>query len=134
MRSATKVLAVGLAILGLLALSGGAALAQGGGNSAGNSQYVDPLSGNGHHKGSSHSSSSSGTSSASASNSTSTTVSPTLSPSAPSSVAGSTTSSSTKASSKSLPFTGLNLWACIALGVGLLTAGIALRRALARAY
>jgi hypothetical protein len=138
MLSATKALLAGVVILGLLALTGGVALAQGGGNSAGNSQYVDPLSGNGHHKSSSHSSSSQGTSTSSSSSSTTTTSttagSSTLSSSAPSSVAGNTTSSSTKDSSKALPFTGLNLWACVALGVGLLGAGLALRRALARAY
>jgi hypothetical protein len=49
-------------------------------------------------------------------------------------VAGTTSSTGSKASSKTLPFTGLNLWACVALGVGLLAAGLALRRALARAY
>ncbi len=52
MRSRTGILACGLVVLGLL-LSTGTALAGGGGGSAGNSQYVDPLSGqphSGHHK------------------------------------------------------------------------------------
>ena len=133
MRSRKVMLVCGLVLLGLL-LSGGTALAGGGGGSAGNSQYVDPLSSqshSGHHK-----TKSTGTS---ASTTTSTTPSSsTLSQSAPSSVSSGTTSSgSTKSSAgsgKTLPFTGLNLWACIGLGLGMLGAGLALRRALARVY
>lgn len=128
----------GLVILGLFALDGGVALAGGGGgsNSAGNSQYVDPLSGNGH-KGTHHSGSSSGTSSSSGTTSSSTTSSSSgtsspLSQSAPTSVSG--TPVSTTTSSKTLPYTGLNLWACVAVGMALLAAGLGLRRVLARTY
>ena len=141
MRLASRALATGLIILGLLTLTGGVALAQGGGgnNSAGNSQYVDPLAANGHSKGGSHGSGSQGASGPiTSANTTTTTGSSTLSPSAPTSVTGnassSSSSTSTQASSKTLPFTGLNLWACVGLGVGLLAAGLALRRALARTY
>lgn len=133
-------LACGLVVLGML-LGAGSAVAGGGGGSAGNSQYVDPLSGqphSGHHKTAS-SSTSTGTSTTSTTSNSST-----LSQSAPSSVSSGTTSSqsasttsshsSAGSSGKTLPFTGLNLWACIGLGLGLLGAGLALRRTLARAY
>lgn len=134
MRSRKVTLVCGLVVLGLL-LSGGTALAGGGGGSAGNSQYVDPLSAqphSGHHK-----TKASGTS---ASTTTSTTPSSsTLSQSAPSSVGSSTTSSTTPSQSsagsgKTLPFTGLNLWACIGLGLGMVGAGLVLRQILARVY
>ncbi len=137
MRLARRALLAGLIILGLLALTDGAALAQGGGNnSAGNSQYVDPLANSGHSKGGS---SSQGTSTPTTSaNATPPTGSSTLSQSAPTSVTGSTSSSSSgtssQASSRTLPFTGLDLWACVGLGVALLAAGLALRRVLARVY
>jgi hypothetical protein len=130
-------LVCGLVVLGLL-LGAGPALAGGGGGSAGNSQYVDPLSGQPHP--SHHKTRSSSTSAASSTSTTSTSPSSTLSQAAPSSVSSSTTSSqspsnaSSSSSGKTLPFTGLNLWACIGLGLGLLGAGLALRRALARTY
>jgi dipeptide/tripeptide permease len=140
MRSATRALGACLVMAGLLALASGVAQAQGGGNnSAGNSQYVDPLSANGHSKHGSHSSGSSGSTTTTTVTTTTTTTatgSSTLSPSAPSSVSGSGTPSrsSSADSGKTLPYTGLNLGACVALGLGLLAGGLALRRALARAY
>lgn len=139
MRSATRALGACLVMVGLLALASGVAQAQGGGNnSAGNSQYVDPLGGSSHSKQGSHSSSSSGSTATTPTTTTTTgsAGSSTLSPSAPSSVGGTTTSAtaSTTGAGRTLPYTGLNLWACVALGLGLLAGGLALRRVLAGAY
>jgi hypothetical protein len=129
MRPRTRILACGLVVLGLVLMGAGSAVADsgGGGGSAGNSQYVDPLSG--HSSGHSKSKSTTTTASTSSSTPSSGSSSSTLSQSAPSSV-----STSTSSTGRTLPFTGLNLWACIGLGLGLLGAGLALRRALARVY
>jgi hypothetical protein len=121
----TRTLACGLIVLGLLLLGTGSALAGGGGGSAGNSQYVDPLSAkpSGHHK-----TQTTTTTAGTPSTTGTSTGSSTLSQSAPSSVA------SSGSSGKKLPFTGLDLWACIGLGLGLLGVGLALRRTLTRMY
>ena len=126
MRSRTGCLACGLVVLGLL-LSAGTALAGGGGGSAGNSQYVDPLSGqphSGHHK-----SKSSSTSASTSATTSTTSSSSTLSQSAPSSVSSSTSSSrldeARLAPARRCPSPGSNLWACIGLGLGMLGVGLA---------
>ena len=125
MRLLTRIVVCSLAVMALgLTMTTTALAGGGGGNSAGNSQYIDPLHNGGHHKGGHSSGSSSGQSS-----STSTSGSSTLSSSAPSGVG--TTSSSTQATGQTLPYTGLNLGACVALGVALLLAGVGLRRVLA---
>ena len=127
-------------------LAGAAAvLASGTSTSAGDQQYVDPLTGTGssntsHPSGSSgsgsgSSSSSSGSSSSSSGSSSSTSNTP-LSQSAPSTLnSGTSGSSASSASGTSsgghggtLPFTGLNVWACVGIGVGLLGTGLVLRR------
>jgi hypothetical protein len=118
----TRALVCCVALIALgLATSTTALAGGGGGNSAGNSQYIDPLHNGGHHHGSGSHGSSSGSS-------TSTAGSSTLSPSAPSGV-GSTASA--QGTSRTLPYTGLNLEACVALGLALLLAGFGLRRVLA---
>jgi hypothetical protein len=104
-------------------LGAGAALA-GSGNgcpgSAGDSQYIDPLS-------------CPKTTSTSTPPPPTTTTSPsstTTTPPATVASATTTTSGSPTAHdpSGSLPHTGLDLWVAIALGLGLLTAGIAMRK------
>jgi hypothetical protein len=115
-------------------------LASGTTTSAGDQQYVDPLTGTGssgtsHPSGSTGSGSSSSNSGSSSSPATSNT---TLSQSTPSTLASGTASSSSSSGSgtatassahgSTLPFTGMNVWACIAIGVGLLATGLVLRR------
>lgn len=125
MRLLTQVLVCAVAVIGLgLATSTTALAGGGGGSSAGNSQYIDPLHNGGHHHGSSSGSSSSGSSGSSSSSGSST-----LTPSSP--TLGST--SSAQATARTLPYTGLNLEACVALGLALLLAGFGLRRVLASA-
>jgi hypothetical protein len=128
MRFATRLMVCCLAVTVLGLAASATTLAQGGGgNSAGNSQYVDPLhNGGGHHSG--HGSSS-GTSTSGSSTTTTTSGSSTPPPSQ-SSGAGST-SSSPQAAGRTLPYTGLNLEACVGLGLALLAAGFGLRRILA---
>jgi hypothetical protein len=113
----------------------GAAAALANGPSAGDQQYIDPLSGSHHH---SKSNTSSGSSS------TTPTVTPTTSTPAPATVTPTTSTTATSASStpsttttssgshdpsgKTLPFTGFDVWLAAALGLGLLTTGVYLRR------
>ncbi len=117
-----------LAAIGLLGTA--TALASGTGTSAGDQQYVDPLT-----------TTTAPTTTTQASTPSTTQTSP--SPSSSAASAGTTTSSTTsttpssastaRASSGTLPYTGLNVEASLALGLGLVGAGVALRRALARA-
>src|SRR2546421_3526416 len=124
-------------------LAGAAAvLAQGTSTSAGDQQYVDPLTGSNtssQPSGSSSSSSSgsgssSGSTSSSGAGSSSSTGSSSDSQSSSTLTSGSTGSASasgtgTSASARgTLPFTGMNVWACVAIGVGMLGAGLVLRR------
>lgn len=132
-----------LIALSASSLVGAAAVfASGTSTSAGDQQYVDPLTGTtttSHPSGSSgssssSSSSSSGSSSAGSSSSTSNTQLSQTTQSTQGSGTSSSSDSSGAASSTSghsgtLPFTGLNLWACAAIGLGLLGAGLVLRRA-----
>lgn len=101
-------------------------LASGTSTSAGDQQYVDPLTAT--TSTSQTATSSSGSSSSGSSSSSSSSSS--LSSAAPSPLASGTTSSSstTSAHSGTLPFTGMNVWACVAIGVGLLGTGLVLRR------
>ncbi|HZU60078.1 MAG TPA: hypothetical protein VE983_03890 [Solirubrobacteraceae bacterium] len=141
MNRSARMLVCLAATLGLVLAGAGPALA--GGGSAGNSQYVDPLSGHGHHH-----SSSQGSSAGSSSSSTTTTTTTSsgsgnsLTTSPPSSVGGSSSTSSSASGtsstshhdpphlSRTLPYTGLNVWACALLGAMLLAAGAVLRRGL----
>jgi hypothetical protein len=127
-----------VALVALVLLAPVAALA----DSAGDQQYVDPLGGSttpGTHK-SSHPSSpspsptpSSQSSSAptspatsSASTATATTVA------ASSSTPAASSDPSGQSSTATLPFTGLDLWPSVAIGIGLLGSGVALRLVLRR--
>jgi cytoskeletal protein RodZ len=126
-----------LTVLCAVALLGPvAALANG--PSAGDQQYIDPLSGT-HHHSKSNSSSSSSTSSSSTPTSTGSTqptapATPTTTTTAPAPAA--TSASSTPAapsrshdpSGKTLPFTGFDVWLAAGLGLGLLASGVYLRR------
>jgi cytoskeletal protein RodZ len=115
---ARSLLAV-LIVLGLFAaLVPAAALA--GGSSAGDNQYVDPLSGVHSHSGSSSSSpssSSAGTSATAAASATS-----------PTATTAGTTSTGASSKSKTLPFTGFDDWQAAALGGLLVIGGLGLRR------
>lgn len=128
-----RVILIFACLIGLVAgsLTGAAAvLASGTNTSAGDNQYVDPLAGTTHASSSptsspSSSSSSSGSSSSSSNSSLST---------APSTLASGSSSSTdptgtgSSAHGGTLPFTGMNIWACVAIGAGLLGAGVLLRR------
>jgi hypothetical protein len=125
-------------------LAGAAAvLASGTSTSAGDQQYVDPLTGS---NTTTHPSSSSNTgSTGSGSTGSGSTGSGSSSSSSPSTTNGTlssspATSSGTSSSSTSdpgtsagghsgtLPFTGMNVWACVAIGAALLGTGLVLRR------
>jgi hypothetical protein len=124
-----------LVSLSAIFLGGAAAVLASGGTStsAGDQQYVDPLTGT---NGSSHPSTSSSSSSSGSGSSSSGTSSPTsnssLAPSSTSSSSdpgGSSGSGSTaSAHSGTLPFTGMNVWAAVAIGLGLFGTGLVLRR------
>ena len=108
------------------------ALASGTGTSAGDQQYVDPLTSTTSTRTTTHAS----TTPAASSSTTPAPSSPAVSTGSTTSAPATTTpasSSTSHASSGTLPFTGLNIEACLAVGVGLLAAGLALRRAVAAA-
>lgn len=124
-------------LIGCLALAvgsgvlSGAALAQGTSTSAGDQQYVDPLTST------SAAPPTSSTPSAPSSSQPSTpgTAAPQASP-APvaGSAAGSASSSASNGqSSGTLPYTGLNVWAIAAVGLGLIGGGVLLRLTVRRA-
>jgi hypothetical protein len=100
------------------------ALASGTGTSAGDQQYVDPLT----------------TTTATTTTHGSTSPAPATTPAATSTAVSSTSttptasaaSSSAQPTSGTLPYTGLNVGACMAVGIGLLGAGLVLRRIVAR--
>ena len=112
-----------LVLTGALALLGaGASLAAsspGCSGSAGDQQYVDPLG-------------CPTTSTSSAPPPTTPTTTPAQQTPTPATVASATTTTPTSADPKSssgkLPYTGLELWPSVALGVALFGAGVALRR------
>jgi hypothetical protein len=111
-----------LIVLGLFAaLIPAAALANG--SSAGDNQYVDPLSGV--HSGNSSSSSSS---SASGTAGTSATAATTATTTTPTATTAGTTSTAASRKSKTLPFTGFDDWQAAGLGVLLMVGGLGLRR------
>ena len=116
----------GLLVLLALPLAG-TALASGTGTSAGDQQYVDPLT----------TTAPASTTPASTTPAASTAPATASSSGASTSSAGSTTTttpttSSAQATSDTLPYTGLNVEACVAVGIGLLGAGLVLRRIVAR--
>jgi hypothetical protein len=118
--SRTRSLLAVLIVLGLFAaLIPAAALA--GGSSAGDNQYVDPLSGVHAHSG--NSSSSTTTSSAG----TSATAAPSATATSPTATTAGTTSKSASGKSKTLPFTGFDDWQAAGLGGLLMVGGLGLR-------
>lgn len=127
-----------LVVLGALALLAPASALAGGPPSAGNSQYIDPLTGSGQssssHSNSSHASTSPATtpSTPSSSSSGSTSTTPSTTSTTPSTT-GSTASTgkSKDPSSKTLPHTGFNVPLAVLAGVLLLASGAALRRRIA---
>ena len=130
-----------LLLLGLTALTIGPAAFGKGKPSAGDNQYVDPLSSTttGPAVGAPRADRKKAKSSTTTSTTAPATTTPTssLSPTPPASISNSSTTTSsttsaTKATSGTLPFTGLNVGACIALGCMLLLGGLALRRVTAR--
>ena len=118
----TRSLLALLIVFGLLAALIPAVALAGGGSSAGDNQYVDPLSGVHSHSGSSSSSSTgSSGSTASAASASATATSPTATSAA-------TTTDPSGKSSKTLPFTGFQDWQAAGLGVVLMVGGLGLRR------
>ena len=111
----------------------GSALAQGGTNtSAGDQQYIDPLTGTTSAPATTPSPSA-GSSSQSASPAPSSTTSTPSSPSVIAPSAPAPSSSSSHASGDALPFTGLDVGTLVIVGAALLGAGVLLRFALRRA-
>lgn len=124
-------------IMALVLLAPAVALA----DSAGDQQYIDPLAGNPTPTAShaapttpapvaSAPASSAPAPSSSAAPAASAPAQPATDSAAPSSAATATTAA---ASQPTLPFTGLNVWMCAAVGAGMLGLGLGLRR-LARAH
>jgi hypothetical protein len=121
MRRLGLVLACLVAIAALMLVGAGAALAGSGngcGGSAGDSQYVDPLG----------CPTTSTTSTSTTPPPTTTTGTATTPPATVASATTTTSSAATGHDPKSLPRTGLDVWAAVALGAGLLGAGIVIRR------
>jgi hypothetical protein len=112
-----------LGAIGALALAVPAVSLAGGGSSAGDQQYVDPLSGSSHHSTTTTASPATPTPAPVASASSST---PTATATAATSTTAATGSSS---ASKQLPFTGMNVWLAAGIGLLMLGAGVGIRRA-----
>jgi hypothetical protein len=137
---AVRYLLLVLSLFAVLALTGPAgALASGCNNSAGDSQYIDPLapcngSGGGHHSGGSHTSTTPTTSTTPAT--TPTTTPTTSTPTTTATVASTSTSTTSgKAKdpkSKALPRTGLDLAPALIVAVAFLGGGLVLRRLASR--
>jgi len=106
------------------------ALASGTGTSAGDQQYVDPLTTTTAttHASTAPTTTSSSTSPPASSSSSATTASTTTTPT----TTTSSTSPAATGAGGTLPFTGLNVEACVAVGLGLLGTGLILRRTIAR--
>jgi cobalamin biosynthesis Mg chelatase CobN len=125
-----------LAVIAALAMLVPSVALAGGGGSAGDQQYVDPLAGSSPSGSKSHSGSSSTTHSTAPSTSSSTSPASTPPPSsstgstAVSSDATATSSASAKADppSTTLPRTGMDVTLAVAIALGMLGAGVALRR------
>jgi hypothetical protein len=131
-----------LAVLALLSAPS-VSLAQGGGGSAGDQQYTDPLAGTTTPSQTATQPASSTPASTTPAPSTSTTPAPTSSgasstsapvTSTPSSAPTSdpteptaTTAAGTTGAGKTLPFTGLNLWAVVGIGLTLTASGLLIR-------
>jgi hypothetical protein len=145
-RSWREILTILVLIASLSVLAPAVSLASGGGNSAGDQQYIDPLGGGSTQSGSTttHSSSPSTTPTPSSSSAPSTSPAPATSPStagaSTTSTAGASTTSTTTqssavadpASAATLPRTGLDVWLVGAVGIALVASGLAVRRVLAR--
>jgi hypothetical protein len=119
MRRLGLVLTCLAAICALSLTTAGASLANSScSGSAGDQQYVDPL----------------GCPTTSTGSTPPPTTTPTQQTTTPSATVANATTATTptaadpKSSKKALPYTGLDIWPAIALGVGLLGAGLALRR------
>lgn len=121
-------------MLAAVLLPTASALASGSGTSAGDQQYVDPLTTT--TPATTHTSTTQ-TTTTQATTSTGTTSAPSSPASTPSSsspaTATSTATTPASTSSRTLPYTGLNIEACVGFGLGLLGAGLLLRRIVARA-
>ena len=117
-----------LALLIVLGLSAavGPSLALAGGGSAGDNQYVDPLTGVHSHSGSHSSSTSSTPAPASTTQATAAATTPATTTAPTATTAATTTDASGK--TKALPFTGFADWQAAGLGALLLAGGLALRR------
>jgi cytoskeletal protein RodZ len=113
-----------LVVLGVLALFG-ASSALAAGPSAGDQQYVDPLTGS--TTPSSHSNTPSSSSSTASPTPTASSSSATSSSTA-STATGTASTGSTATSAATLPRTGYDGWLAAAIGAGLVGAGLAIRR------
>lgn len=107
-----------LIVLGLLAAFA-PAIALAGGSSAGDNQYVDPLSGLHSHSGRGSSSSNSGSTAG---------TSATAASSTPTATSAASTATDPKSKKGTLPFTGFNDWQAAGLGAVLMLGGLGLRR------
>lgn len=130
-------LACAAALCGAGGALGAVALADGTTTSAGDQQYVDPLTtSTSAHRTKTTPATVSTTTTASSTTPAPTSTSPSLSQTPPGGVPSNSSSSSTtataasssSASSHRLPYTGLNVGACLALGLALMGGGLGLRR------
>lgn len=128
MRRLLALLIGSVAVAAVTGFAPALALAQGGtGTSAGDQQYVDPLTSTTPAPSTAASSPSTPSASSSASPSTSGS-----SPSASTGSASSPPASASPSSSATLPYTGLNLWPLVLVGIALIAGGALIRLALRR--